>query len=71
MPDVHSVLLIMLNFIMFYEVNKFAKNFKDKFISILIINSENLVHGLAGIITLAGLRKLFDRKIYLFSKSNH
>ena len=64
------IVLTLINILIFYEINKFIINFKNKLFTLLIINLANVMHIMGGIITLLGLRKLFERKIYVLSRSN-
>ena len=64
-------LFVMINLLIFYEINKFIKNLKDKIYTIVIINLANIMHITGGLLTLLGLRKVLDRKIYIFSRSNN
>jgi len=65
------IVLLLINLIIFYEINKFIKNLKDKIYTIVIINLANIMHITGGLLTLLGLRKVLDRKIYIFSRSNN
>tara|TARA_B100000787_G_scaffold66048_1_gene48458 strand:+ start:1411 stop:2418 length:1008 start_codon:yes stop_codon:yes gene_type:complete len=61
---------VMINLLIFYEINKFIIKFKDKIFTLLIINMANIMHITGGLITLFGLRKMVERKIYVLSRSN-
>jgi len=63
-------IFISINILIFFEISKYIKIFKDKFLTLSIINLANLMHIFGGIITILGLRKFFDRKIYILSRSN-
>ena len=63
-------LFLFVNLLIFYEINKFIKNFKDKAYTLLIINLANVMHIFGGLITLLGLRKIFHRKTFVLSRSN-
>ena len=63
-------IFILINFLIFYEMNKFIIKFKDKVVTLLIINIANLMHIAGGLITLFGFRRVFERKIYVLSRSN-
>ena len=63
-------IFILINFLIFYEINKFIIKFKDKVVTLLIINIANLMHIAGGLITLFGFRRVFERKIYVLSRSN-
>ena len=64
------IVLTLINILIFYEINKFIINLKNKLFTLLIINLANVMHIMGGIITLLGLRKLFERKINVLSRSN-
>tara|TARA_B100000795_G_scaffold228985_1_gene185866 strand:+ start:122 stop:1129 length:1008 start_codon:yes stop_codon:yes gene_type:complete len=61
---------IIINLLIFYEINKFIVKSEDKVLTLLIINLANLMHIVGGLITLFGLRKIFERKIYVLSRLN-
>ena len=61
-------LLFFINLFIYFELSKYVKNFKDKLLSIIIINLANVMHILGGVITLLGLRKILERKIFLMSR---
>jgi GT2 family glycosyltransferase len=63
-------ILLSINLLIFYEINKFIKNFKHKLHTLVTINLANVMHIIGGLLTLSGTRKLFDRKIYISSRSN-
>ena len=63
-------LFLFVNLVIFYEINKSIKNFKDKAYTLLIINLASVMHIFGGLITLLGLRKIFDRKTFALSRSN-
>ena len=63
-------IILSINLLIFYEINKFIKNFKYILHTLVIINLANVMHIIGGLLTLSGMRKLFDRKIYISSRSN-
>ena len=64
------LVVLVINIIIFYEISKFIKKFKEKIYTLLIINVANMMHIIGGLITFLGLRKIFDRKIYVLSRFN-
>jgi len=63
-------LFLFVNLLIFYEISKSIKNFKDKAYTLLIINLANVIHVFGGVMTLLGLKKIFDRKTFVLSRSN-
>ncbi len=63
-------LFLFVNLLIFYEISKSIKNFKDKAYTLLIINLANVMHVFGGVMTLLGLKKIFDRKTFVLSRSN-
>ena len=63
-------IFLLINSAIYLETKKYIKNIKDRIVTIIIINIVNLVYIIGGIITLVGLRKKLERKIYIRSRSS-
>ena len=65
-----STILILINFAILYEINKYIKLAKDIILTTIIINYSSLLHIIGGLIALIGLRKFFERRLYILSRTN-
>ena len=51
------------------DITRYIKSFKTLFFTLTTINLANIAFAFGSIITLLGLRKYLDNKIYLFSRN--
>ena len=65
-----SAILIVINLVILYEISRYIKLFRDIIITTIIINFSSLLHIIGGIIALIGLRKFFERRLYILSRTN-
>ena len=65
------VFFLFTNFIIFLEIKRYIKSFKDLFLTVLTINLANLAFVLGSIIGLLGLQKLLANKVYAYSRWNN
>ena len=65
------VFFLFTNFIIFLEIKRYIKSFKDLFLTVLTINLANLAFALGSIIGLLGLQKLLANKVYAYSRWNN
>lgn len=63
-------LVFLINFVIFFEVSKFIFKFKDKLLTLLVINLANIMHITGSLITIIGLKRVFERKLYVLSRYN-
>ena len=63
-------IFFLINLAIYIETKKYIKIMRDKILTILIINIASLLHIIGGLITILGLRKIFERKIFVESRSN-
>ena len=63
-------LILMINFIIYFEITEFVKKFKDRLVTLAIINLANFMHIVGSLIVFFGFRKIFERKIYVNSRNN-
>lgn len=62
--------IILINFVIYFEINKYISKFKDKFFTLVVINLSNIMHIIGSLVALIGLKKIFERKIYVLSRYN-
>ncbi len=62
------IIIIIPNILILLELVSYIKNIKDIFITLLVINAVNILYAVGGLISLMGLKKVFEKKIYLFSR---
>ena len=60
----------LVNLAIYIEIKKYIKRMKDIILTTAIINIVNLLHIIGGLITIFGLKKVFERKIYMKSRAN-
>lgn len=65
-----STILILINLAILYEISKYIKLAKDIILTTIIINFSSLLHIIGGLIALIGLRKFFERRLYILSRTN-
>ena len=65
-----TFLILLINFFIYFEIKKSVFKINDKLHTLLIINLCNVMHIMGSLITILGLRKLCERKIYVLSRSN-
>ncbi|MBT59754.1 MAG: hypothetical protein CL393_09565 [Acidiferrobacteraceae bacterium] len=65
-----SAILMLINLAILYEISKYIKSVKDIILTIIIINFSSLLHIIGGLIALIGLRKFFERRLYVLSRTN-
>jgi len=65
-----STILILINLAILYEISKYIKLAKDIILTTIIINISSLLHIIGGLIALIGLRKFFERRLYILSRTN-
>ena len=65
-----SAILIVINLVILYEISRYIKLSKDIIITTIIINFSSLLHIIGGFIALIGLRKFFERRLYILSRTN-
>jgi len=61
--------IILINLAILFDIFRYIKNVKTLFFTLITINFANIFFALGGIITLIGLRKFLDNRIYLFSRN--
>tara|TARA_B100001079_G_scaffold254697_1_gene249681 strand:- start:378 stop:566 length:189 start_codon:yes stop_codon:yes gene_type:complete len=61
---------MLINLAILYEISKYIKLAKDIILTIIIINFSSLLHIIGGLIALIGLRKFFERRLYVLSRTN-
>jgi hypothetical protein len=61
---------MLINLAILYEISKYIKSVKDIILTIIIINFSSLLHIIGGLIALIGLRKFFERRLYVLSRTN-
>lgn len=61
----------VINIVIYFEINKFVKKFKDRLLTLLIINLCTIMHIIGSLITIVGLKRIFERKIYILSRDNN
>ena len=66
-----SIIFILLTCIIFWDLNRYIKEFKVKIITIICIYLSNLFYGLGTFTYLLGIRKLIEKKIYRNIKKNN
>ena len=62
---------LLINFIIFLEIKKYIKPFKDLFLTLLTINLANLAFALGSVLSLFGLQKILANKVYAYSRWNN
>jgi|TARA_B100001964_G_C14235074_1_gene602017 GT2 family glycosyltransferase len=68
---IFSILLLLINFMIFLETKKYIKSFKDLFLTMLTINLANISFALGSILGFFGLQKLLANKVYIYSRWNN
>jgi len=64
------IIFIIPNILIYLELRRYVKKTKDIFVTALVINAVNILYATGGLITLMGLKKVLEKKIYLFSRYN-
>ena len=62
-------IIILVNLSIFFDIIRYIKSIKTLFLTLITINCANIFFALGSIITLIGLRKFLDNRIYLFSRN--
>jgi len=68
--EILSIFITIVNLSIFLDIIKYIKSVKTLLLTLITINIANIAFALGNIITLLGLRKILDSKIYLYSRNN-
>ncbi len=60
----------LIQFLIFLDIKKYLKDFKKKFLSLIIINFANIAYVIGNIMAIIGIKNLINRKFYLKSRQN-
>ena len=63
-----TIFITIITFLIFVDLKKYVKSFKDLILTIVTIFSANIFFALGGILTFFGLRQILVNKIYTFSR---
>ena len=63
-------IIVVINIVIYFEINKFVKKFKDRLLTLSIINLCTIMHIIGSLITIVGLKRIFERKIYVLSRND-
>ena len=64
------VIIIIPNILIYLELRRYISKIRDIFVTASVINAVNILYAIGGLITLMGLKKFLEKKIYLFSRYN-
>ena len=64
------VIIIIPNILIYLELRRYVNKTKDIFVTASVINAVNILYAIGGLITLMGLKKVLEKKIYLLSRFN-
>jgi len=62
-------MIILINLAILFDIARYIKTIKNLLLTLITINFANIFFALGSIITLIGLRKFLDNRIYLFSRN--
>ena len=65
-----TVYIGLIQFLIFLDIKKYLKDFKKKFLSLIIINFANIAYVIGNIMAIVGIKNLINRKFYLKSRQN-
>tara|TARA_B100000780_G_scaffold244449_1_gene188050 strand:+ start:190 stop:1200 length:1011 start_codon:yes stop_codon:yes gene_type:complete len=65
-----TVYIGLIQFLIFLDIKKYLKDFKKKFLSLIIINFANIAYVIGNIMAIIGIKNLINRKFYLKSRQN-
>ena len=65
-----TFLILFINFVIYFEMKKSVSKIKDKLCTLAVINLCNIMHIIGSLITIIGLRRLCERRIYVLSRLN-
>tara|TARA_Y100000590_G_C15682496_1_gene1000337 strand:- start:941 stop:1948 length:1008 start_codon:yes stop_codon:yes gene_type:complete len=62
-------IIILINLAIIIDIFRYVNSLKSVFLTLITINIANISFALGGVITLIGLRKFIDSKIYIYSRN--
>ena len=62
-------IIILINLAIIIDIFRYVNSLKSVFLTLITINIANISFALGGFITLIGLRKFIDSKIYIYSRN--
>ena len=64
------IIITIPNILIYLELRGYIKEIKDTLITAMVINVVNILYAIGGLLTLLGLKKVFEKKFYLSSRKN-
>ena len=68
--EILSIFITVINLSILFDIVKYIKSVKTLLLTLTTINFANIAFTIGNFITLLGLRKFLDNKIYLYSRNN-
>lgn len=69
-----SIILLyvgLIQSVIFFDIKKYLKGFKNFFLSLIVINTANIAYAIGCMMAIFGVKDLIDRKFYLKSRKNN